>query len=175
MLDCCMSEPSFYRRVAWVVSLTLAMHLLADARTTMLILTVSPLPAFTRNLPAPTPHLLYIYKPNGVCGPAPSFTYNQSPACGTAPLFTYSQGPACGAAPLFTYSQGPPIIRVPRRYRLQSHSIINILSGGPSRTAHASHASRNRALASGMMKVMKTMCCRPWEHNDKASKRNYPC
>ena len=43
----------------------------------------------------------------------------------------------------------------------------------PSRTAHASHASRNRALAPGMMKVMKTMRCRLWEHNDKASRRNY--
>ena len=87
--------------------LTLATHLVADARTTMLVLTVSPLPAFTRCLPAPTPYLLYIYKPNGVCGPAPLFTYNQGPACGTAPLFTYNQGPACGTAPLFTYSQGP--------------------------------------------------------------------
>ena len=43
----------------------------------------------------------------------------------------------------------------------------------PSHTVHASHASRNRALAPGMMKVMKTMCCCPWEHNDKASRRNY--
>ena len=89
------------------VSLTLATHLVADARTTMLVLTVSPLPAFTRCLPAPTPYLLYIYKPNGVCGPAPLFTYNQGPACGTAPLFTYSQGPACGTAPLFTYPLTP--------------------------------------------------------------------
>ena len=94
MLDCCLSDPSIYRRVAWLVSLTLATHLLADARTTMLVLTVSSLPAFTRCLPAPTPYLLYIYKPNGVCGPAPLFTYNQGPACGTAPLFTHSQGPA---------------------------------------------------------------------------------
>ena len=107
MLDCCLSEPYFYRRVAWLVSLTLATHLLSDARTTMLVLTVSTLPAFTRCLPAPTPYLLYIYKPNGVCGPVPLFTYTQGPACGTAPLFTYNQGPACGTAPLFTYSQGP--------------------------------------------------------------------
>ena len=42
-----------------------------------------------------------------------------------------------------------------------------------SRTAHASQASRNRALAPGMMKVMKTMRCRLLEHNDKASRRNY--
>ena len=90
-----------------LVSLTLATHLLADARTTMLVLIVSSSSAFTRCLPAPTPYLLYIYKPNGVCGPAPLFTYTQGPACGTAPLFTCKWGPACGTAQLFTNNQGP--------------------------------------------------------------------